>query len=112
MSAGNPYSSMNAQRQLLVPAPPVVIKKAVHVEKDRLWSFHQIPAVQMRDRSSLGSCPCGRLVRLVAAEAFRPELRFRDTGGLQRPDDSLDHGGRARDQVGERLHLVAQVVTE
>jgi len=27
MSAGIPYSSLNAQRQLLAPAPPVVIKR-------------------------------------------------------------------------------------
>jgi hypothetical protein len=27
MSAGSPYSLLNAQRQLLVPAPPVVIRR-------------------------------------------------------------------------------------
>ena len=54
----------------------------------------------------------GALIHLIAAEAFRAELCFRDTRAPQCSGDALDHGGRPRDQVGERSQLATKVVME
>jgi hypothetical protein len=58
--SGNPVQLVERSAPAARIGATPLIKKAVHVEKDRLCSFDQIPPVQMRDRSSLGSCPCGR----------------------------------------------------
>ena len=58
----------------------------------------------------------GRWTRGVGAqrrsESGRPDLCFGDVGCLQRPDDPVHHRGQSRDQVGEGLQLVAEVVME
>jgi Transposase, Mutator family len=67
------------------------------------------PASRMRIRTPVRA---PGLIRLIAAEAFRAKLCFGDAGGPQCPDDTLDHGGRSRDQVGERAQLATKVVME